>query len=292
MRLTVAVVSPPGYVHAGAFSEVAESLHHSLLALGHESVIVVGDRFPQDRPAIVLGTNALPFMDVRLPPRSALYNLEQVQRGSPWFTDAALDLLRRHPLVWDYSRRNVAALAEAGVRAALVPIGYVAQMSRIPWLPDSMRDIDVLFAGSPNDRREAVLTALEARGLRVRRLFGTYGAERDVIAARAKIVLNVHYFDARVIEVVRLSYMLANRRFVVSEAGADRAEDADLADGIVFADYAGLADECSRWLSATEKERRLVADAGFRAMASRPATTAIADAVAAAWGEPDDHAAL
>ena len=46
--------------------------------------------------------------------------------------------------------------------------------------------------------------------------------------ARSKIVLNLHQYDAQVFEIVRVSYLLANRRAVVSERGANPTEDRDL----------------------------------------------------------------
>lgn len=92
--------------------------------------------------------------------------------------------------MWDYSAANVARLAALGVAALHVPIGYHPVLARIE---RAAEDLDVLFYGSLNERREAVLDGLEARGLQVASVFGVYGAERDALIARAKLVLNVHY---------------------------------------------------------------------------------------------------
>lgn len=284
MQVTVAAVSPPGYAHSGAFAEVAESIHHGLVLLGHESKIVTGHAFPNDRPAIVLGANLLPWcVNLAIPPGSVLYNLEQVQRGSGWFSDAALDVLRKYP-VWDYSRRNIAALAKEGIKARLVPIGYVPELTRIPQLPEKERDIDVLFVGSMNDRRKSVISRLEQRGLRVTHSFGVYGAHRDRIVSRAKIILNIHFYEAKVLEIVRVSYMMANRQFVLSEPGADTTEDAQVSGGVVFAEYGRLVEECERWLAAPE-ERFKVAETGYRIMAARPSAIYLAEAMQEEWAK-------
>ena len=136
----------------------------------------------------------------------------------------------------------------------------------------------MLFVGSLNDRRRQVLDALEAQGARVERLFGVYGAERDAQLARAKICLNLHFYEAKVFEVVRVSYLLANRRFVVSERGAESAEEAWFEGGVVFADYPRLVETCLRWLKHPD-ERRAVAAAGFERIRSRKMEEALRPAV-------------
>lgn len=240
MRFAVAVVSPPGYVHSQAFTEVAESLHHALLELGHDSV--VSNRLDNRRRRhIVLGANLLPRHPQALPADAIVVNLEQVAPGSKWMVPAYIDILAGAGTVWDYSRANIDALRELGIAADLVPIGFVPALRRIAAQPS---DIDVLFYGSVNDRRNDVLQALRARGQRVEAVFGVYGRERDALIARAKLVLNIHYYDSKVFEIVRVSYLLANAVCVVSERGSDPAAEAAFSDGVAFADYSELVDRC------------------------------------------------
>jgi len=263
-RFAVAIVSPPGYAHSAAFREVGETLAWALGALGHD-VVLGEDPAPEGRRAIVLGSNLLPITGQRLAPDAILYNLEQIEPGSVWLTPALLALFRRHE-VWDYSARNAARYGELGLRAPrVVPIGWAPVLERIPPAPEE--DVDVLFYGSLNARRQAVLDALAARGLRVDAAFGLYGVARDARIARAKIVLNVHYYEAKVFEVVRVSYLLANGRCVVSERGADPDEERALEAGVAFAAYDDLVDTCVR-LARDPAERARVAAAG-RALVRR-----------------------
>jgi hypothetical protein len=251
MKLAVTVVAPPGYPHAAAFVELAETLHAALAALGHDSVLTTEGKLP-GRRHIVLGTNLLPAYPLPLAPDAILYNLEQVQLGSSWFRPELLDLFRRYTL-WDYSRRNVAALAALDVPVArVVPIGYVPELTRIEHAVDP--DIDVLFFGSLNPRRIAIIDRLRAAGLRAEAVFGVYGKQRDDLIARAKVVLNVHFYEAKVLEMVRLSYLLANRCCVLSEASSDPEEDDALAAGVAFVGYDDLV----------ARARELVADAPLR----------------------------
>jgi hypothetical protein len=181
------------------------------------------------------------------------------------FSPRLLDLFRRHA-VWDYSTRNIEQWARLGIRDVRhLPVGYVPQLSRIP---RDEEDIDVLFYGSVNERRQEILTALRQRGIKTEVLFGAYGTTRDRAIARAKIVLNMHYHESKVFEIVRVSYLLANRRFVISESGCDPAEDAEFAAGVVFAEYGDLVEAWATYLGRAD-ERERIAGAGFALMATR-----------------------
>lgn len=264
MRFAVAIVSAPNYPHSEAFREVAEALHHGLTALGHDSVLT-GKLTPDARQTIVLGSNLLPALGQRPPPRAILYNLEQIQAGSTWLTPQLLALFREFP-VWDYSEGNIARLVELGVPPPrLMPVGYVPELTRIA---PAAEDIDVLFYGSMNERRHRVIEALRARGLRVETLFSVYGPARDAVIARSKLVLNVHFYEAKVFEAVRVSYLLANRRAVVSERGAVAEEEAPFADGVAFAAYHELVDRCVE-LVRDGPARAELAERGFRAISGR-----------------------
>jgi hypothetical protein len=265
-RFAVAIASHPDYVHSEVFREVGEALHYALLSLGHDSVLTTRLDL-DDRRTIVLGSNLLASYDLEPPEDSILYNLEQVEADSEWMTPAHLDLFRRYR-VWDYSQANIDRLAAWQVPTPThVPIGYVPELTRIVSVTE---DIDVLFYGSMDDRRQAILDSLRARGLRVESLFGVYGASRDAWIARAKIVINMHSddFTAQVFEIVRVSYLLANKRAVVSERGAGPSEDRDLESGIAFADYDELVDRCVE-LAGDERARCELAERGYRAFSAR-----------------------
>ena len=267
MKFAVTVVAPPGYPHSAAFLEVAETLHSALTALGHDSLVTTEGHLP-GRQHIVLGANLLPGYALPLASDAILYNLEQVQPGSSWFRPELLDLFRRYAL-WDYSRRNIDALAKLDVEVSRhVPIGYVPELTRIEHA--SGPDLDLLFFGSLNPRRLAVIDRLRAAGLRVEAVFGVYGRMRDALIARAKVVLNVHFYEAKVLEMVRISYLLANRCCVLSEMSSDPEEDHALAAGVAFAAYDDLVARAQQLVADTVLRAR-IAQQGFELMCERPA---------------------
>ncbi len=200
-----------------------------------------------------------------------------MEEGSPWFGPELLDLYRRHE-VWDYSRANAEALERLGVRRPrLVPVGHVPELTRIA---PAEEDIDVLFYGSINERRQAVLKELERGGARVHAAFGVYGAERDRLVARSRLVLNVHFYEAKVFEIVRVFYLLANRRAVVSERGCDAEEERPFERAVAFANYDRMAETCLDLLRRPEERRRL-GEEGYTVMAARPQVEFLREALAA-----------
>jgi tetratricopeptide (TPR) repeat protein len=262
----VAVVSPPSNpTVGGAFQEVAEALHYALLAHGHDSVLT--NRLDlHDRRTIVLGANHLLHYGLAVPNNPIFYNLEQLGDDSPWMAvPEFIDLFRCYPN-WDYSQANVERIAALGLpRPTHVPIGYVPELTRIAPVHE---DIDVLFYGMLSERRYAVLRDLHDLGLRVKWLSGALGASRDAWIARSKIVINVHYWEAKIFEIARVSYLLANKRAVVSENGADPTLERGLESGIAFADYHELVDRCVELLG-DERARRELAERGYQAFSAR-----------------------
>ncbi len=283
MRFAVATLAAPGYDHSAIFLEVAESLDSGLREIGHDSVLT--SRLDlDDRYTIVLQPHLLASYGLQPPRKAILYNLEPLAQPDHlvrWLMPDLLDLFRRYP-VWDYSHANIEWLTtrEPVPQPSYVPIGYVPQLTRIAPAPE---DIDVLFYGSVSDRRQAILDRLRARGFRVEALFGAYGGIRDARIARSKIVLNVHSYPAQPFQIVRISYLLANQRAVVSESRTDPSEEHDLEAGIAFADYDDLVDRCAELLG-DDHARRELAERGFTAFAARSQADILRATLAAGIG--------
>jgi len=195
--------------HQGALAELAEVIGYGFeaLKLGYEPVVVLGAHTLQDKPFLVPGWS-IDKLDPKIT-SCIIYNTEHP--SSPFMTPQYHRLLEAHQ-VWSYYPDGP---------GKYVPIGYMPQMTRIP---KNAQPVDVLFYGSMNYRRNRVLSKLSGTGLTVKWLpLGTYGADRDRWIARSKVVLNVHYYTPGVMESVRLSYLWANRKCVVTECTADTA---------------------------------------------------------------------
>jgi hypothetical protein len=201
---------------------------------------------------------------VKLPKTSILYNLEQILIGSPWITENYLNLLRSYE-VWDYSKQNICELLKLGIaNVKYCGIGYVPELTRIKPAPS---DVDFLWYGSLNERRAHILQQLHNMGFKVKILFGVYGEQRDSFIAKSKIVLNIHFYESKVLEIVRIYYLLANKRFVISERGKDQELEEPIRDGLVITDYNNLVEECAKYLRE-DALRNEIAEKGFSRITS------------------------
>ncbi|HTR22434.1 MAG TPA: hypothetical protein VMI10_00500 [Terriglobales bacterium] len=249
----ISIIRPKGYLHSEAFREIAETLQYGFRSLGHASGI--GENVLDSNGSVtnvILGAHLLSEGEMKLiPPNSIIYNMEQL--GSATLSEAYYQLAQRYP-IWDYSPLNIEKWGERQCAhpPVLVEIGYVPELRRI--VPSAEQDIDVLFYGSVNEHRLKILRQLSEAGARVHSVFGVYGRERDALIARAKIVLNVHYYATNLFEAVRVSYLLANSKAVVSEASPDVGY---LEDAIAVFPYNELAEGCLGILRDDVKRKEL-----------------------------------
>jgi hypothetical protein len=214
----VCIIMPKGYAHSSAFIEIAHLLVSSLTSLGLSCDIKLNDLAP-DRINVLLGFHLLNYNDGLRQYRYIPYQLEQLSEKEGAYSENVRLLLSHATEVWDYSLENIAFLGSRGIRAKHLPVGYHQDLDRIPDSAD--REFDVLFYGSIGGRRKPVLDRICANPrLKVKLLFGAYGRQRDEYIARSKIVLNVHYYETKIFEAVRISYLLNNRCFVLSEESA------------------------------------------------------------------------
>lgn len=265
-KWAVCIVRPEGYHYSDTFNEIAESLKHGLSELGYD-VSITSNPYRTDVRSIVLGAHLLPANAKPLPSDAIIYNFEQLGNGMRW--DAAhVERMRSHE-TWEYSPLNQTWLKEQGIDAKLVPVGSYPIV-----FTQAVEDIDVFFVGSLNERRQKIIDELRARGLRVEVASG-FGPEREDLMARAKICLNVHHYDTKIFEIVRVSHWFNHRKFVVSETSVNAESYQDMA---VFADYDQLVDVCCQYVD-DPWVRRGIASRGYTKFIEKHKITDILRAV-------------
>lgn len=239
------------YSHSQAFSHLAIALQSGFKELGHESDVVTSYWDAKGEKNIVLGANLLSVASY-LPENPIIFNLEQVTPGSPWLTIGYIELLKKYP-VWDYSKNNIAELEKLGVtNVKYCGIGYAPELTRIP--KRIKEETDVLFIGSINERRMKLCNEL-AKQCDVVVGYDKYGDELDHLISKAKIVLNLHFYRSKVFEIVRCSYLLANKKCVVSEFGEDEDLEQPFYSGICFGEYDEIIDKCIMLLKDDEMRK-------------------------------------
>jgi hypothetical protein len=214
------------HLHAACFDEISTAVDSLLTAANDPRRVIF---------------NAHSFPD-RVPPGAIIYNFENVdvQVNGDAFPDHE---------VWDFSERN--ATRWRGTRRAIhhVPAGHHASMERFQPLPWNERDIDVVFAGWPNPRRQFVFDALAWHGLNTLGLSTVYGPERDKILARAKLAINLLYYEDGTFPVLRSAHCAANSITTVSEI----ANEAPAWIYPTPLPYAQLVDSCRELLEGGEE---------------------------------------
>lgn len=264
-RVRLVTIRPPEYAHSAAFNELVTLFGSTFSVLGSQVDASFNQPLVGEGINLVFGAH-LVAPAVVFPPNTIIVNLEQM-RGGAFVQPHYVELLKRH-LVLDYSARNVERIKElvGNPHVYAFKIGTTPELTRIAAAPH--QDVDVLFYGVVNDRRRAIIDALQAAGLAVKVLSGVYGAERDGWIARSKLVLNVHFYEDKIHELVRTSYLLANRKVVVSECDAETEIDADVRESIVAVPYARLVETCVA-LVRDDARRRVLEKTGFERFSQR-----------------------
>lgn len=262
------------------FNEVAASLRHGLGELGHPTEVLSGGFVQGSRP-IILGAQLIADWS-KLPDEAIIFNFEQLGVESRFITPEYLAQLSRRT-VWDYSPRNIDWLRAHGINdsARLIRIGHAPDLVRVPAATE--QDIDVLFYGAVNERRRHILQALHDSGLRLVMQANLFGEERDRTIGRAKVVLNLHYYETRIFEIARVGYLLANGKAVVTEGGSDTELEPDLREAMLAVPYEELVGACQALVADAQRRHALEARAAGIFAARSQANflcAAVADALA------------
>jgi hypothetical protein len=218
--------------------------------------IVIGSTiFLRDRPRALEGFRQAPYV---------AYQLEQLsdRHGLTVGNAAYHAFLAGAAAIWEYAPANLAYLRGTPLweKTAFLPPGWAPSLEK--FAPSPEPDIDVLFYGSTSPRRYRMIQRLREAGVNAHSLFGAYGPPLHDQLRRARIILNLHGAEGlAVLETVRLSFLLANRCFVVSEP----AEYNPYGDGLVFAPYEEIIETCRHWLAEGPARRRAVAERGYAA---------------------------
>ena len=261
----VTIGGPAEHFVSMAFQDISILLQLSLRSLGYDCELR-DSVFDPTSLNIVLGYHLLPDAEQLRRHQCIVYQLEHLQgqhRGWLMLDDRKAAILRAAQAVWDFSALNIAFLAANGIDGVKhVPIGFHEEIKTVD--KTAIEDIDIFFYGAINVRRKKILDEL-ARCCRVKASFGIYGARRDHFIARSKIVLNLRSGPTSIMEQPRVSYLLNNGQFVVTEDAADNPYD----DAVVAVPYDSVVDCCLRYL-ADDDGRKRMAERGYSFLAERP----------------------
>ncbi len=253
MKYHLAHILPSPRMHGlNGYKDVIDALQWGLGALGHDVSYAVNE-ISSDATNILFGAQMIPFATLQcMPANTIVYQLEQLKgHTKPDYLYAL-----RNFMVWDYSEANVeflrASKPEGDIR--LVPVGWAPVLERVA-KPDT-QDIDVLIYGIAGQDRLAAVYALSQAGLVTVFVSGLYGPARDALIARAKIILNVSLYR-KVFEIVRVSYLLANRKAVVAVVDPEISGHTEFTAGVHFSELSKLVADCEALLRDDDRRSAL-----------------------------------
>jgi hypothetical protein len=152
-----------------------------------------------------------------------------------------------------------------------VPIGYAPILRRIARPLD--QDIDVLIYGMPHNYRLEVFQKLCMKWFRCLFVCGLYGHARDELIGRSKIILNLtSHGPESIYPIVRASYLLANRKLVISELCPKLQIEMDILNAVKFCSTEVIHLFCQYWLS-NDSERLEAENKGFDIITRRDIRT-------------------
>lgn len=211
-RIAIVLIQPHGYTGSLALLEVGEFLKLKLEQLGFKTSFLK-NRYDQNSTNIILGAHLLDTHEF-LPPRTIILNTEQVgDSNSMAHKDTYLEILSRY-YIWDYSAFNTSLFKHQNFD--IIQFGYEEGLKRLR--NDIPKEYDLIFYGSINPRREKIISSLSAKGITIQVLSNVYASERDFFIERSRAILNLHFYDTKILQQVRVFYPLINGFPIVSEA--------------------------------------------------------------------------
>lgn len=180
-----------------------------------------------------------PQMFKLLPPgqKRIIYQMEQ-SVSSRWFTAQYFKMLENSLATLEYALVNIEFMAGKGVaypQVHYVPVGAdAAYMSNMPAVE---KTCDVLFYGDANSspRRREMLATLRQH-FDVRTCSEIFGLDMVEEIRRARIVINLHYYENALLETTRIQECVSLSVPVVSETAQDQADYPELTGAVTFFD--------------------------------------------------------
>ncbi|MBQ9452664.1 MAG: methyltransferase domain-containing protein [Desulfovibrio sp.] len=253
-----------------AMDDLALPLYFTLRKLKY-NVCIVRNTYIPDATNILMDFCDYPNMDItKFPEDTIIYNLEQLVEGSKGVNKDYINACSQFT-VWDYSEDNVKRFKEVYniKNVCHVPFGYCPEMTRIS--PEYPKDIDVLLYGALNDRRIAMIAALQKLHINAIGFSGVFGLERDILIARSKLVMNVHYYIPGIQEIIRLGYLWANKKCVVCECNTDTSIHFGYENACIYAPYEEIPTKIEQILSHP-KAITTMGNAAFLQFSNHPYT--------------------
>lgn len=238
---------------------VARLIHAALARAGIASDIIF--RKPEagydDVPHFVI----CPHMFPDLPSLYVAFQMEQ-SVSSRWFDKNYFQILENSYAIFDYSTVNIGYLTANGLhfnQIYFLPISYLQPCGLTTEHID--KEHDVLFYGDINCERRQKFICEIRKHHQVKVISDLFGDALATEIKKARIVVNIHYYENALLETTRLYECLSLDSLVISEKSSDFDQHSELRTLVDFTeidDIDGMIRRIKYWLSDESRLSRRI----------------------------------
>lgn len=237
---------------------IAEQIKRNLEDAGFPSEIIFNE--PISGFANSLHFVICPQIFKSLPGLYVAFQMEQ-SVSSRWFNESYLKILENSFAILDYSTINIKYLQEKGIslrQLYYTPISYISNYRE---LGNTQKEYDVLFYGDANnDRRKRYLAAIKKK-YKLKIINNIFGEELYNEIVKARLVVNIHYYEGALLETTRIYECLSLGAMIVSESSSDIVETPqlqNLVDFVPVGDIDGMLERIDYWLDHPNERQQKI----------------------------------
>lgn len=167
-------------------------------------------------------------------------------------------------MIWDYRNDNIKTLK----RITKTPIYFVPPLyhefmeENFPKDPSS-KSIDFLLYGKNNERRNKIFETLSKKYNAIIFKTGNIDELYNMIK-QTRIILIIHFYtDFSTIDFYRISFLLSNKVFFITEDTEDKKLRPVLKDAIIFSKYENLISNCEKYIMLSQEERDNITQSSY-----------------------------
>lgn len=178
-----------------------------------------------------------PQIFATLPDHYIAFQMEQ-SVSSRWFNEEYFSRLQNARCIFDYSLSNIEFLHNNNIpfnKLFYIPVGLLKNTNPTD-ISNTEYEYDVAFYGDPNcERRQKFLKKLQ-ENFNVKVISEVFGDELHQLLKKAKVIVNIHYYEGALLETTRIYECLSLNKIVVSESATDQDEHSSLESLVDFVD--------------------------------------------------------
>lgn len=193
-----------------------------------------------------------------------IVNTEPINYNS-WYVKLYNRIVNGSDMIIDYCYHNLNIFSDFSNKYYCPPT-YSPYLNEL-WdknKPDdiSEKDIDILFYGSIVGNRIPIKRKLDNLNINCKFIFSFKSIkDQNNYIKRSKIVLSVSWGEVNnVIDFARISYLLANKAFIVHQIPLESDRNKEFCKNVVTASLTDIVPTCVKYLNMSQEERDIIAE--------------------------------